>query len=163
MGFLPDEPVKDQVSHQTRSFFESVNKSITETKKHVSMSVAERRKKNAKSSSSSLSDIKSKVALEISPTEIIPYVCSTKGHHPVTGEKWSTESHLKFYLIDCRPEETAKEQGRFPTSVNMGPQKLQDPDELQQLTDMFEALRGAVHICVMVSIFVNFVRTLFCL
>lgn len=117
------------------------------------MSVADRRKKNAKTSSTE--QTKSKVALEVSPTEIIPHICSTKGHNPVTGEKWSTsvatESDLKFYLIDCRPESTAKEQGRFPTAVNMGPDKLQDPDELQQLTDMFESLRGAVHICVMVS------------
>ena len=117
------------------------------------MSVADRRKKISKTSSTE--QTKSKVALEVSPTEIIPHICSTKGHNPVTGEKWSTsvatESDLKFYLIDCRPESTAKEQGRFPTAVNMGPDKLQDPDELQQLTDMFESLRGAVHICVMVS------------
>ena len=59
------------------------------------------------------------------------------------------ESNLKFYLIDCRPESIAKEQGRFPTAVDMGPHKLQDPDELQQLTEMFESLRGAVHICIM--------------
>ena len=116
------------------------------------LSVAERRKKNAKPTPT-VNQAKSKVALEISPTEIIPHVCSAKGHNPVTGEKWSSipESNLKFYLIDCRPESIAKEQGRFPTAVNMGPQKLQDPDELQQLTEMFESLRGAVHICVMVS------------
>lgn len=116
------------------------------------LSVAERRKKNAKPTPT-VNQAKSKVALEISPTEIIPHVCSAKGHNPVTGEKWSSipESNLKFYLIDCRPESIAKEQGRFPTAVNMGPQKLQDPDELQQLTEMFESLRGAVHICVMVG------------
>jgi hypothetical protein len=140
------------VSYQTRNFFESVNKSISETRKHVALSVAERRKKSAKQGSS-LSQGKSKVALEVSPTEIIPHVCSTKGHNPLTGEKWAaaSETNLKFYLIDSRPVGTAQEQGRFPTSVNMGPEKLHDPDELQQLTDMFESLRGAVHICVMVS------------
>jgi hypothetical protein len=136
---------------QTRNFFESVNKSISETRKHVALSVAERRKKNAKPAST-VNQAKSKVALEISPTEIIPHVCSTKGHNPITGERWATtpDNNLKFYLIDCRPESIAKEQGRFPTAVDMGPNKLQDPDELQQLTDMFESLRGAVHICVMV-------------
>jgi hypothetical protein len=118
------------------------------------MTVAERRKRNAKPSLNSFNQMKSKVALEVSPTEIIPHICSSKGHNPMTGEKWSSsDTPLKFYLIDCRPEDIAKEQGRFPTSVNMGPQKLQDPDELQKLLEMFESLRGAVHICVMVSKF----------
>ncbi|KAL3789237.1 hypothetical protein HJC23_002822, partial [Cyclotella cryptica] len=157
-GFLPDEPLKDHVSYQTRNFLVSVNQSISETRKHVAMTVAERRKKTSKPSSTPANQMKSRVALEVSPTEIIPHVCSTKGHNPVTGEKWSVSSdtRLKFYLIDCRQEGLAKEQGRFPTAVNMGPQKLQDPDELQKLTDMFESLRGAVHICIMGEGFSSF-------
>lgn len=68
----------------------------------------------------------------------------------------NTDSSLQFYLVDCRPESIASEQGRFPTSVALSPEKLQDPDELQKLTDMFESLRGAVHICVMGEGFASF-------
>ena len=99
------------------------------------------------------------VVLEVSTTEIIPVICTIKGHNLATGEKMNpsrrtsdTDSALQFYLIDCRPESIASEQGRFPTAVSLSPEKLQDPDELQKLTDMFESLRSAVHICVMVSI-----------
>ncbi|KAL7481641.1 hypothetical protein ACHAW6_007320 [Cyclotella cf. meneghiniana] len=157
-GFLPEEPVKEHVSNQARNFLVSVNQSIYETRKHVATTVAERRKRTTRSSSNSMNQMKNRVALDVSPTEIIPHVCSTKGHNPVTGEKWSVSSdtRLKFYLIDCRPEGLAKEQGRFPTAVNMGPKMLQDPDELQKLTDMFESLRGAVHICVMGEGFSSF-------
>lgn len=150
---MPDEPLKDQ----TRSFLLSVNQSITETRKHVSVAVAERRKKNAKAGPESRSH--AKVVLEVSTTEVIPIICTTKGHNLATGKKMipmkrtsDTDEPLQFYLVDCRPESIASEQGRFPTAVTLSPEKLQDPDELQKLTDMFESLRGAVHICVMVSL-----------
>jgi hypothetical protein len=97
--------------------------------------------------------------LEVSATEVIPVICTTKGINLATGRKMSplkktsgTARALHFYLVDCRPETIAAEQGRFPTAVNLSPEKLQDPDELQKLTDMFESLRSAVHICVMVSL-----------
>lgn len=133
----------------------SVNQSISETKKHVSVAVAERRRKNSKSVHETRPN-SSAVALEVSATEVIPVVCSTKAHNLATGKKMApsrrtsdTAEALQFYLVDCRPESIASEQGRFPTAVTLSPEKLQDPDELQKLTDMFESLRGAVHICVM--------------
>ena len=135
----------------------SVNQSITETRKHVNVAVAERRKRKAKPTANIRSHT-TKVVLEVSTTEVIPVICTTKGHDLLTGKKMSvskrtsdTEASLQFYLVDCRPESIAAEQGRFPTAVTLSPEKLQDPDELQKLTDMFESLRGAVHICVMVS------------
>jgi len=156
-GFLPDEALKDQ----TRSFLMSVNQSYNETRRHVSVAVAERRKKNAKSMPESRSH--TMVALEVSTTEVIPVICTTKAHNLATGKKMSpprrtsdTVDALQFYLVDCRPESIAAEQGRFPTAVSLSPEKLQDPDELQKLTDMFESLRGAVHICVMGEGFASF-------
>lgn len=153
-GFLPEEDLKDQ----TRSFLMSVNQSITETRKHVSIAVTERRKKNAKSTRGSHSKT-TPVVLEVSATEVIPIISTTKAHNLATGKKTTplrrtsdTVEALQFYLVDCRPESIATEQGRFPTAVTLSPEKLQDPDELQKLTDMFESLRGAVHICVMVSL-----------
>ena len=151
-GFLPEDALKDQ----TRSFLMSVNQSITETRKHVTVAVAERRKKKAKSTADNRPS--PKVVLEVSTTEVIPLICTTKGHDLATGKKMSiskrtsdTDAPLQFYLVDCRPESIAAEQGRFPTAVTLSPEKLQDPDELQKLTDLFESLRGACHICVMVS------------
>jgi len=96
--------------------------------------------------------------LEVSATEVIPVICTTKGQNLANGKKMSPsrrvsdkDSSLQFYLVDCRPESITSEQGRFPTSVALSPEKLQDPEQLQTLTEMFESLRGAVHIVVMVS------------
>ena len=50
----------------------SVNQSISETKKNVALSVAERRKKYAKSTADMKSHTNIKVALEVSPTEVLP-------------------------------------------------------------------------------------------
>ena len=119
-GFLPDQPIADQ----TRSFLLSVNQSITETKKHVSVAVADRKKKKAKA----LADTRphTKVVLEVSTTEVVPLICTTHGHNLATGEKMDplrrtteTDSSLQFYLVDCRPESIASEQGRFPTAVTL--------------------------------------------
>lgn len=134
----------------------SVNQSIKETRKHVSGAISVQRKKTKVPP-----EIRpyTPVVLEVSATEVIPIICTTKFHHLSIGQKTSpskmssyTGSNLHFYLVDCRPESIASEQGRFPTAVTLSPEKLQDPDELQKLTDMFESLRGTVHICVMVRL-----------
>ncbi len=133
----------------------SVNQSINDTKKHVAASVKERRKKNARDDTNLKTHVS--VALEVSPTEVIPHICSKK---QAVGDRSTRlpndDGALNFYLIDCRPESIAGEQGRFPKAINMSPEKLQDPEELQRLIDMFESLRGAVHICVMGEGFASF-------
>ena len=121
------------------------------------MSIAvERRKRKAKSMPESR--FHTPVVMEVSAREVIPVICTTKGHNLSTGKPMNvvrrtsdTGANLQFYLVDCRPESVAAKDGRFPTAVTLSPEKLQDPDELQKLSDMFESLRGAVHICVMVS------------
>ncbi|KAK1749027.1 hypothetical protein QTG54_000966 [Skeletonema marinoi] len=127
---------------------EKLRRSINETKKHVAASVKERKKKNVRDDTNLKSHVS--VALEVSPTEVIPHICSKK---QVAGDRNTrlpnADDTLNFYLIDCRPESIAREQGRFPKAINMSPEKLQDPEELQRLIDMFESSRGAVHICVM--------------
>ena len=152
---MPEEDLKDQ----TRTFLMSVNESIAVTRKNVTVAVSERRKK-IQAKSIHEAQRHEPVVLEVSATEVIPVICTTKGHNLTTGRKMSpsrrtsdTNSPLQFYLVDCRPEQIAKEQGRFPTAVTLSPEKLQDPDELQKLTDMFESLRSSVHICVMVSFY----------
>ena len=52
--------------------------------------------------------------------------------------------------MDSRPNETIQVQGSFPTSVRLSPEDLMDPDKIQEKVDMFESLRGAIHICIMV-------------
>ncbi|KAL7436967.1 hypothetical protein ACHAXM_005440 [Skeletonema potamos] len=154
-GFLPDGAPINQVSNQTKNFFMSVNQSINDTKKHVAASVKERRKKSVRDDTNLKSHVS--VALEVSPTEVIPHVCSKKQAGGDRNTRLSkTDGTLNFYLIDCRPESIAREQGRFPKAINMSPEKLQDPEELQRLIDMFESLRGAVHICVMGEGFASF-------
>lgn len=130
----------------------SVNQSINDTRKHVAETVKERRKKSSKDETNLKSHVS--VALEVSPTEVIPHICSKK--LAINTRFPNSDGTLNFYLIDCRPESIASEQGRFPKAINMSPEKLQDPEELQRLIEMFEQLRGAVHICVMGEGFASF-------
>jgi len=90
---------------------------------------------------------KHQVAVNVETSEILPSF--------VTRES-NVQDSLKYYLVDSRPEEMATLQGRFPTSVRLSPDDLMDPDRMQQKIDMFEALRGAVHICIMGEGFSSF-------
>lgn len=97
--------------------------------------------------------------VEVSAEEILPIICWSKKANQMKlsklrkSSKLGNEAHermpLKFYLVDSRREEAALEQGRFPTSVNLSPEKLLDMNEVKLQEDVFEALRGSVHICVM--------------
>ena len=103
-------------------------------------------------------DPEHQVALKVSATEVLPVICwskeaaASKGVTALARGRYSDEYRvpLKFYLVDSRPEATAQEQGRFPTALVVSPETLLDPDRIQQHEEMFESLRGAVHICVMV-------------
>ena len=98
------------------------------------------------------------VAVKVTATEVLPVICwskeaaSSKGVTALARGRYNDEFRvpLKFYLIDSRPEASAEEQGRFPTAVVVSPEALLDPDRIQQHEEMFESLRGAVHICIMV-------------
>jgi hypothetical protein len=97
------------------------------------------------------------VVVKVTATEVLPVICwskeaaSSKGVTALARGRYNDEFRvpLKFYLIDSRPEATAEEQGRFPTAVVVSPEALLDPDRIQQHEEMFESLRGAVHICIM--------------
>ena len=137
----------------------------------MTIAVAERRKKGGKPPAPGATRPRGPVALEVSPTEVVPAVCAAH------ARKLSSSGTLPFCLVDSRPAAiagtnqpnlmlllweyqtthsmttllTPAEQGRFPAAVALGPEKLRDPDELQRLTDTFETLRSSVHVCVMVS------------
>lgn len=95
--------------------------------------------------------------VEVSASEVLPIVCWSKEANQVRLSKLKRSSKLetdarmplKFYLVDSRTEAAAQEQGRFPTSVSMSPEKLVDLDEVKLQEESFEALRGSAHICVM--------------
>jgi len=168
-SFLPPVPHMTPIilSAKTNNFLSSMNHGLTIKKKQIKQSVEARRaKKNAVLELEDTSFSELQVALKVSPGEIMPTLCSTKvsrlggvvrgdkdGRVVMRGRYAVVENtdiaHIKFYLIDSRPDESAKEQGRFPTSISLSPEAMMDPDKVQQQLDMFESLRGAVHICVM--------------
>ena len=104
-------------------------------------------------------DPEHRVAVKVLATEVLPVICwskeaaASKGVTALARGRYNDEHRvpLKFFLVDSRPESTAEEQGRFPTAVVVSPETLLDPEKIEENEEMFESLRGAVHICVMVS------------
>jgi hypothetical protein len=92
------------------------------------------------------------------PSEVLPVICHSKDANTVKISKLKKISKLdndgnermplKFYVVDSRPEAAAQEQGRFPTSLSLSPEKLNDINRIKEDEIMFESLRGSVHICV---------------
>ncbi|KAG7355885.1 hypothetical protein IV203_000571 [Nitzschia inconspicua] len=99
------------------------------------------------------------VVVEVAANEVLPAICWSKEANQIKVQKLKKSSKLendaserlplKFYLVDCRPETSAQEQGRIPTSVAFTPDVLMDKDKTKAKEEMFESLRGTVHICVM--------------
>jgi hypothetical protein len=96
------------------------------------------------------------VSVFVSAEEVLPVVCWSKGAAAARGvdhlrrdSKSRKHRALKFYLIDCRSDEAAREQGQFPTAFRLSPETLQDPEKLQEHEDTFESFRGAVHLVIM--------------
>jgi hypothetical protein len=92
--------------------------------------------------------------LTVTAAEVLPVVCWSKEAAAARGAErkrrsMSNRIQLKFYLVDSRPEDAAREQGRFPTALSLGPDIVLDPERIKQNEDMFESLRGAVHIVIM--------------
>jgi hypothetical protein len=99
------------------------------------------------------------VVVKVAPSEVLPVICWSKEANQAKMEKLKKASKLeltvdkrnalKFYLVDSRPEGNAQDQGRFPTAVSLNPEIMMDPDRLKQQEEIFESLRGSVHICIM--------------
>jgi hypothetical protein len=96
------------------------------------------------------------VSVFVSAEEVLPIVCWSKEaaaargvDHRRRNVKSRKQRALKFYLIDCRSDEAAQEQGKFPTAFRLSPETLQDPEKLQEHEDTFESFRGAVHLAIM--------------
>jgi hypothetical protein len=96
------------------------------------------------------------VSVLVKASEVLPVICWSKEAASMRGaNRRSRRPHapsglpLRFFLVDSRSEEAAEDQGRFPTSVSLGPEAMLDPDRLQKNEERFESLRGAIHIVVM--------------
>jgi hypothetical protein len=93
-----------------------------------------------------------KLAVTVSANEVLPVLCWSKTGRSAERRRSVKDTGrlpLKFYLVDSRSESAAQDQGRFPTAVSLSPEAMLDPERIQQNEDMFESLRGAVHIVVM--------------
>mmetsp|Transcript_15016 Transcript_15016/g.28260 ORF Transcript_15016/g.28260 Transcript_15016/m.28260 type:complete len:1413 (+) Transcript_15016:145-4383(+) len=145
-GFLPLISVfNPKVTSQTGKMISTVNQGIEIKKKNI---IAARAEERAKLFAEQMEGTKQKnqVAIPVSASEIIPIVCGGKKIEKVTR---MTRETLKYYLVDSRPEASMKAQGAFPTASRLSPEDLMDPERLQQKIEMFEALRGTVHIVIM--------------
>jgi hypothetical protein len=93
-----------------------------------------------------------RVSVSVKVGETLPYICMSREQandiRRVSLQK-DLPMPLRFYLVDCRSEETAEQQGRFPTAARLSPETMMDPELLQKYEDSFEAVRGSFHICIM--------------
>ena len=150
-GFLPLISVfTPKVASQTGQMLSNVNQGIEIKKKHI---IAARAEERAKKLAANIGEGRDhQVAIRVSANEIMPIVCS--GHSSKILS--ITKDPLKYYLVDSRPDDTLKVQGAFPTAARLSPEDLMDPERIQQKVEMFESLRGAIHICIMGEGFSSF-------
>lgn len=102
-----------------------------------------------------IASAKDQVSVSVSPQELLPILCWSKEANMSRGINITKEQlinfwdNLKFFLVDSRTEESATEQGRFPTALQLPPEFLLDPERIRENEDRFESLRGACHIVIM--------------
>jgi len=88
--------------------------------------------------------------LTVSPLEVLEFLCRKSRPQSLDDSGRMHQSEIRFYAVDCR-KTAEREKGYFPTSFHIDPQNLNDPEELQKILGIFDALRGKVHICLMGS------------
>jgi len=98
------------------------------------------------------------LVLQVQANEAVSGVCWSKSAHRskvLNIQQASKLDHerdgllpLKFLAVDTRPKEVAESQGRFPTSINLGPETFLDPDSLTEQIEKLESLRGMAHLCI---------------
>ena len=145
-GFLPLISVfSPKVVSQTGKMISNVNQGIEIKKKNI---IAARAEERAKLYADEIDAARRKhqVAITVAASEIMPIVCGGKKAAKLSS---GTREALRYYLVDSRPDGSLKIQGAFPTAARLSPEELMDPESIQEKVDMFEALRGAVHIVVM--------------
>lgn len=87
------------------------------------------------------------VALLVSASEVLPHICASKTDSSSPLRR-SSSSQMKFFLVDSRPVDIAKAQGKFPTSANLPPEAF-DLESIEKEVERFESFRGSVHLVIM--------------
>ena len=93
-----------------------------------------------------------RVSVSVKVGETLPSICMTREQANDirrTCLQKDLPMPLRYYLVDSRSEDTAAQQGRFPTAARLSPETLMDPELLQMYEESFETVRGTCHICVM--------------
>ena len=140
-GFLPQMPsINPQLSNTTNKLLSTMGTELKDQKAKLAEKVETARKKRK-----DVVEVEARpkedhgVSVKVEADEVLPIICSRS----------AAAKGLKYYLVDSRPDGTAVEQGRFPTSIGLSPEALMDPDRIQAQVETFESLRGAVHIVIM--------------
>ena len=141
----PKQPNKEANPKGPNKLLATMNQGLGRGRKEQAGNIDESDSKDVKAD---------QVSVMVSPEDVLPVICWSREAAAVRGaaRRHSRQSHrkmLKFYLVDSRSEEAAQEQGRFPTAVSLSPEAMLDPERIRQNENMFESLRGAVHIVVM--------------
>uniref|UniRef100_A0A7S2PP44 Rhodanese domain-containing protein n=1 Tax=Leptocylindrus danicus TaxID=163516 RepID=A0A7S2PP44_9STRA len=87
------------------------------------------------------------VSFKISASEVLPSIFSRK-----SGKGKSIvemKDSVKYILVDARDRNKASVNGRFPTAVHIPVQMFLDPDLIKDSMEMFESIRGTIHICIL--------------
>uniref|UniRef100_A0A7S1UZ60 Rhodanese domain-containing protein n=1 Tax=Grammatophora oceanica TaxID=210454 RepID=A0A7S1UZ60_9STRA len=136
------------------NFLSSVNQGIKKSRQQIATNMRNKARQDDQKKK-----VKHGVTVTVDPSEVLPVVCWTKeaAAAALADEKKDDNNNnnkamappLRYYLVDSRPDETCEEEGRFPTALNMSPEALLDPDRIKLQEEMFESLRGTVHIVVM--------------
>ena len=160
-GFLPHLPtINPQLSSTTNKLLSSMGTGLKDKKAKIAERVETVRKNRREGARKEGNSTDFGVAVRVKSEEVLPILCaghtSSKDVEDDSNATAPPPSGLKFYLVDSRPDDTASEQGRFPTSVGLSPEALMDPERIHGQVELFESLRSAVHIVVMGEGFSHF-------
>ena len=88
------------------------------------------------------------VSFKISASEVLPSIFSRKSGK-AKSVVVSLKDSVKYILVDARDRRKASVNGRFPTAVHISPEMFLDPDSIKDSMEMFESIRGTIHICIL--------------
>jgi len=141
-GFNP--AIKSNTMANTGKLLSTMNQGFSNQRKRLSKAL-----KREEKIESGVAKDQHEVTVRVTAKEVLPVICWSTESDALKKASSRPSNALKYYLVDSRPQETALEQGRFPTALSLSPETLLDPDRMEEQEDFFESLRGAAHIVVM--------------
>ena len=151
VGFNPALKPKPIIIINNKKIFSTMNTGFVQLK-------TKSKNKGHQCANSQPGGKKESAVVNVPASEVLSAVCWSKDANRIKLSKLHKDSKsvnsgngsipLKFYIADCRLEAATKEQGMLPTSVTFCPEIIADPKRIQE-QEIFESLRGSVHICIM--------------